>query len=71
MRTTHGVPCACELARYVVGSIPLDTVHMFGRMLSFSDYMLVARCFVVFLDATFRLSYIWTSAIAPYENPLD
>jgi len=25
MRTTHGIPCACELARYVVGSIPLDT----------------------------------------------
>jgi len=29
MRTTHGLPCACELARYVVVSIPLDTIHMF------------------------------------------
>ena len=29
MRTTHGLPCACELARYVVGSIPLDVIHMF------------------------------------------
>ena len=29
LRVTHGLPCACELARYVVGSIPLDTVHMF------------------------------------------
>jgi len=35
MRTTHGLPCACELARYVVGRIPLDIVHMFWRRLSF------------------------------------
>ena len=37
MRTTYGLPCACELARYVLGSIPLDTIHMFSRRLSFSD----------------------------------
>jgi len=37
MRITHGLPCACELARYVVGSIPLGVIHMFWRMLSFSD----------------------------------
>ena len=37
MRTTYGLSCACELARYVVGSIPLDTVHMFWQRLSFSD----------------------------------
>jgi len=37
MRTTHGLPCACELSRYVVGSIPLDSIHMFWRRLSFSD----------------------------------
>ncbi|KAH1264792.1 hypothetical protein GmHk_01G000629 [Glycine max] len=37
MKTTHGLPCACELARYVLGSIPLDTIHMFWRRLSFSD----------------------------------
>ena len=35
MRTTHGLPCACELARYVFGSIPLDTIHMFWQRLSF------------------------------------
>ncbi|KAH1213108.1 hypothetical protein GmHk_14G041126 [Glycine max] len=29
MKTTYGLPCACELARYVVGSILLDTIHMF------------------------------------------
>ncbi|KAH1219784.1 hypothetical protein GmHk_12G033628 [Glycine max] len=37
MRTTYGLPCACELARYVVGSISLDTIHMFWRRLSFSN----------------------------------
>ncbi|KAH1188387.1 hypothetical protein GmHk_U059562 [Glycine max] len=35
--TTHGLPCACELARYVVGTIPLDTIHMFWRRLSLID----------------------------------
>ena len=34
---THGPPCECELARYVVGSIPLDTIYMFWWRLSFSD----------------------------------
>jgi len=29
MRTTHGLPCACELTKYVVGTIPLETIHMF------------------------------------------
>ncbi|KAH1222070.1 hypothetical protein GmHk_12G035323 [Glycine max] len=28
MRTTHGLPCACELSKYVVGTIPLETIHM-------------------------------------------
>ena len=37
MRTTHGLLCACELARYVVGTIPLDIIHMFWRRLIFSD----------------------------------
>ncbi|KAL5177653.1 hypothetical protein HKD37_08G023372 [Glycine soja] len=37
MRTTHGLPCACELSKYVLGSIPLDSIHMFWRRLSFSD----------------------------------
>ncbi|KAH1265994.1 hypothetical protein GmHk_01G001590 [Glycine max] len=37
MRSTHGLPCACELSRYAVGSIPLDSIHMFWRRLSFSD----------------------------------
>ena len=37
MRRTHGLPCACELSKYVVGCIPLDSIHMFWRRLSFSD----------------------------------
>ncbi|KAH1197659.1 hypothetical protein GmHk_18G051392 [Glycine max] len=28
LRTTPGLPCACELQRYDGGSIPLDAVHM-------------------------------------------
>jgi len=37
MRTTHGLSCACKLSKYVLGSIPLDSIHMFWRRLSFSD----------------------------------
>jgi len=37
MRTMHDLPCACELSKYVLGSIPLDSIHMFWRRLSFSD----------------------------------
>jgi len=37
MRTTHDLPCACELSKYVVGCILLDSIHMFWRRLSFSD----------------------------------
>jgi len=37
MRTTHGLPCVCELSKYVVGCTPLDSIHMFLRRLSFSD----------------------------------
>jgi len=37
MRITHSLPCACELSKYVFGSIPLDSIHMFWRRLSFSD----------------------------------
>jgi len=45
MRTTHDLPCAYELSKYVVGSIPLETIHIFWRRLSFSDQELCgARC---------------------------
>ncbi|KAH1226271.1 hypothetical protein GmHk_11G032976 [Glycine max] len=37
MRSTHGLPCACELSRYTAGSIPLELVHLFWRRLCFSD----------------------------------
>ncbi|KAL5159182.1 Protein FAR1-RELATED SEQUENCE 5 [Glycine soja] len=37
MRSTHCLPCACELSRYTAGSIPLESVHLFWRRLCFSD----------------------------------
>ncbi|KAL5191889.1 Protein FAR1-RELATED SEQUENCE 5 [Glycine soja] len=37
VRTTLGLPCACELSKYVGGCIPLDSIHMFCWRLSFSD----------------------------------
>ncbi|KAL5137417.1 Protein FAR1-RELATED SEQUENCE 5 [Glycine soja] len=37
MRITHSLPCTCELSKYVLGIIPLETIHMFWRRLSFSD----------------------------------
>ncbi|KAH1253759.1 Protein FAR1-RELATED SEQUENCE 5 [Glycine max] len=37
VRTTLGLPCACELSKYVSRCIPLDSIHMFWRRLSFSD----------------------------------
>ena len=37
MRSTHSLPCACELSKYVVGSIPLKTIHIFWQRFSFSD----------------------------------
>jgi len=35
MRITHGLPCSCKLSKYVVGCIPLDSIHMFWRRLNF------------------------------------
>ncbi|KAH1229382.1 PKS-NRPS hybrid synthetase [Glycine max] len=37
LRTTLGLPCACELQRYEGDSIPLDAVHMYWRRLNFLD----------------------------------
>ncbi|KAL5153091.1 Protein FAR1-RELATED SEQUENCE 5 [Glycine soja] len=37
MRSTHDLPCACELSRYTAGSIPVESVHIFWRRLCFSD----------------------------------
>ncbi|KAL5161972.1 putative protein FAR1-RELATED SEQUENCE 10 [Glycine soja] len=37
MRSTHSLPCACELSRYTAGSIPVESVHIFWRRLCFSD----------------------------------
>ncbi|KAH1228400.1 hypothetical protein GmHk_10G028397 [Glycine max] len=37
VRTMLGLPCVCELSKYVGGCIPLNSIHMFWRRLSFSD----------------------------------
>ncbi|XP_020216699.1 PKS-NRPS hybrid synthetase CHGG_01239 [Cajanus cajan] len=39
IRTTHGLPCACELARYstMCQPIPLDTIHSHWKRLNFGD----------------------------------
>jgi len=37
LRSTHGLPCACSLARYQFGVIPLNEVHVMWTRLSFSD----------------------------------
>ncbi|XP_068504613.1 uncharacterized protein [Phaseolus vulgaris] len=34
---THGLPCACQLASFGVGSIPLKSVHVMWTRLSFED----------------------------------
>ncbi|KAH1209845.1 hypothetical protein GmHk_15G044261 [Glycine max] len=40
MRTTQGLCCACELSKYVLGSILLDSIHKFWRRLGFLDQRL-------------------------------
>ncbi|KAH1254914.1 hypothetical protein GmHk_04G011246 [Glycine max] len=37
MRSTHGLPCACEFSRYTAGSIPVESIHIFWRRLCLSD----------------------------------
>ncbi|KAH1233268.1 hypothetical protein GmHk_09G025748 [Glycine max] len=37
MRSTHGLPCACELSKYTAGSIPVESVQIFWRRLCFLD----------------------------------
>ncbi|KAH1197210.1 hypothetical protein GmHk_18G051047 [Glycine max] len=37
MRSMHGLPCACELSRYIAGNIPVESVHIFWRRLCFTD----------------------------------
>ena len=38
LRSTHGLPCACAVARYQFGVIPLKEVHVMWTRLSFSAY---------------------------------
>ena len=47
MRSTHGLSCACELFKYVVSFIPLETICIFWRRLSFLDQGLSVVFFVI------------------------
>jgi len=37
LRQTYGLPCACELARYDPGMIPLQEIHVMWTRLTFSN----------------------------------
>jgi len=37
LRSNHGLPCACAVARYQFGVIPLNEVYVMWTRLSFSD----------------------------------
>lgn len=37
IRSIHGLPCACELARYDLSSIPLQALYLYLTRLSFND----------------------------------
>ena len=37
VRSTHGLPCVCELVRYVLCSIPLQEIHLYWTRLCFND----------------------------------
>jgi len=37
LRSTHGLPCACELASFGVGCIPLQSLHVMWTRLNFLD----------------------------------
>ena len=37
MRTTNDLSCACKLSKYVLGTGPLEAIHMLWRRLSFSN----------------------------------
>jgi len=40
LRSTHGLSCACAVARYQFGVIPLNEVHVMWTQLNFSDISL-------------------------------
>ncbi|KAH1225320.1 hypothetical protein GmHk_11G032250 [Glycine max] len=58
MRTTHGLPCACKLARYVVGSIPLGRLSFSDQRLSEPEVSITEEMETIFKPSTKRdLSY--------------
>ena len=47
MRTTHDLPCAYELSKYVVGSIPLETIHIFWCFYSLQQVSIQSLSFLL------------------------
>lgn len=43
IRTTHGLPCACELSNLQTQGyhIPLEIIHVFWRILYFEEYEVI------------------------------
>ena len=65
MRCTHSLPCACELFKYVVRSIPMETIHIFWQRLSFSDQGLSETQVTIAEEMKtifFMVKYIWSQS---------
>jgi len=52
---THGLPCACELASFGVGSIPLKLVDVMWTQLSFEDIATEQCSFELSIDIEFEV----------------
>ncbi|XP_068475180.1 uncharacterized protein [Phaseolus vulgaris] len=52
---THGLPCACPLASFGVGSIPLKSVHVMWTRLSFEDIATEQSSYELSIDKEFEV----------------
>ena len=57
IRSTFGLPCACELASFGLGSIPLQSVHIFWTRLSFADISLPETASELSIQQEFDVIY--------------
>jgi len=57
IKSTFGLPCACELASFGLGSIPLQSVHIFWTRLSFADISLPETPFELSIQQKFDVIY--------------
>ena len=52
---THGLPCACQLASFGAGSIPLKSVHVMWTRLSFDDIAAEQCSYELSIDKEFEV----------------